>query len=363
MRKTLVCLLLAATIYAPASAQSQPVPAQSQPASTQSKPVPAQSQPGKTESPAQLENLPGLYNIVVSVNDTIRYDRHFNGTKPGDVFDDQSLTKSMGSLLIGIALDKGFIPSLDTKLTRWFPQLKNDSDKRKQEITLRQIMNQASGLRHEDLDKPNGIGEYLALTDPAGWILNAPLLSTPGEVFHYNNAATHLLGIILTKSSGMDVLSFAKTYLLDPLDIKAVEWAKMKDGYYDFAGLENIRLHTADWIKIGSLLLHEGRYHEKQVVPAKWIAQVIHPDITYPTGWGFRPSQYGLCWYHITYKDREMIYGLGWGGQFLIVVPHLQMVLAINQSKEDQNAIRRAARFMDSVFPAFFDAVSQHHPL
>jgi CubicO group peptidase (beta-lactamase class C family) len=342
MRKTLVSLLLTTILYVPASAQS---------IST------------KDDGPIQLDKLPGLYSIAVSVNDTIRYDRHFNGTKDEDVFDDQSLTKSMGSLLIGIAIGKGLIPGLDTKLTRWFPQLKNDPDKRKQDITLRHVMNQASGLHHEDLDKLGGIAEYLALTDPAGFVLNAPLLSAPGEVFHYNNAATHLLGIILTKSTGMDALSFARKNLLDPLGITTIEWAKMKDGYYDLAGLENIRLRTADWLKIGSLLLHNGKYQERQIVPKNWIAQVLHPDVVYPTGWGFRGSQYGLCWYHITYKGQEMTYGLGWGGQFLIVVPGLKMVLAINQSREDQNAIRRAGRFLEVIFPYFFDAFSQGKPL
>lgn len=342
MRKILISLLLATILYVPASAQSQSP---------------------KGEGPIQLDKLPGLYSIAVSVNDTIKYDRHFNETKSEEVFDDQSLTKSMGSLLIGIAIDKGLIPSPDTKLTRWFPQLTNDPDKRKQEITLRQVMNQASGLHHEDLEKLGGIAEYLALSDPAGFVLNAPLLSAPGEVFHYNNAATHLLGIILTKSTGMDVLTFAKKSLLEPLGIAKVEWAKMKDGYYDLAGLENIRLRTADWLKIGSLLLHEGKYRQKQVVPKQWIAQVLHPEGLYRTDWGFRGSQYGLCWYHITYKGQEMTYGMGWGGQFLVVIPNLKMVLAINQSREDENAIRRAGRFIEAIFPHFFDAVSQGQPL
>jgi len=316
----------------------------------------AQSQSNEDLS---LEKLPGLYSIVVSVNDSIRYDRHFNNTKQEDVFDDQSLTKSMGSLLIGIALERGLISSLDEKLTHWFPQLKNDTDKRKQEITLRQVMNQASGLRHEDLEKANGIPEYLAATDRAGFALNPPLVSTPGTVFQYSNAATHLLGIILTKSTGMDVLSFAKKNFLDPLDITSVEWTKSKDGYYDLAGLENIRLRTEDWIKIGSLLLHEGRYHQKQIVPRQWIAQILHPDVLYHTPWGFRGSQYGLCWYHFNYQGQDLIYGQGWGGQFIVVVPGLKLVLAINQSREDENAIAHAGRFLDAIFPHFYDAVAR----
>lgn len=341
MQKTFVALLFTCTLYLSTKAQAHLSPIDT----------------------LHLDAWSGLYNIVVSVNDSIRYNKHFNSTKDADVFDDQSLTKSMGSLLIGIALDKGLIPSLDTKLTTWFPQLKTDKDKRKQEITLREVMNQASGLRHEDLDKPNGIGEFLSRQDMAGFVLDAPMITDPGTTFHYNNAATHLLGIILTRASGMDVLTFAKKNLLDPLDITAVEWAKAKDGYYDLSGLENIRLRTADWTKIGALLLHEGRYHQKQIVPAKWIARIIHPEVHYATPWGFHGSQYGLCWYHIRYKGKEMVYGLGWGGQFLIVVPGLQMVLAINQTKEDQNAIRRAGHFLESVFPVFFDEVAAHHNL
>jgi CubicO group peptidase (beta-lactamase class C family) len=335
MRITLLSLVLIGLIHLSTRAQSLPLD--------------TAIQPGK---------LPGFYSLVITVNDSLRYQRYYNGAKATDVFDDQSLTKSLGSLLIGIAIDKGLIPSLDTKLIRWFPQLKNDPDKRKQDITLRQVMNHASGLRHEDLDRMNGISDYLALSDPAGFVLNAPLLSTPGEVFHYNNAAAHLMGIILTQSSGMDVLSFAKKYLLGPLGITTIEWAKMKDGYYNLAGLENIRLRTIDWLKIGSLLLHDGRYQEKQLVSKQWIAQTLHPDILYHTPWGFRGSQYGLFWYHINYKGQEVIYGMGWGGQFLVIVPKMRMVLAVNQSREDEHAIQHAGRFFEVIFPPCFDAVA-----
>jgi CubicO group peptidase (beta-lactamase class C family) len=307
-----------------------------------------------------LRKLPGLYSIVLSVKDTLKYNQHFNGTKEEDVFDDQSLTKSIGSLLIGIAIDKGLISSPDEKLVHWFPQLKNDPDKRKQDITLRQVMNQASGLYHEDLERINGIADFLALPDPAGFVLQAPLLSTPGSVFHYNNAATHLLSLILTKSCGTDILSFAKKNLFDPLGITTLQWEKMKDGYYDLSGLQNIRLRTTDLIKIGSLLLHEGRYGQQQVLPRQWVTQILHPDTLYRTEWGFHPSRYGLCWYHITYKGQEMIYGMGWGGQFLIVVPGFQMVMAVNQSHEDENAVRHSGRFTEAIFPLFFDALAQH---
>ncbi|PSL50340.1 CubicO group peptidase (beta-lactamase class C family) [Chitinophaga niastensis] len=307
-----------------------------------------------------LRKIPSLYSIVLSVGDTIRYNQHFNGTKDDDIFDDQSLTKSIGCFLIGIAIDKGLISSPDEKLVHWFPELKNDTDKRKQDITLRQVMNQASGLYHENLEKLNGIADFLALPDPAGYTLKAPLLTTPGKEFHYNNAATHLLSVILSKSCGMDVFAFAQKNLFNLLGIQTMQWKKMKDGYYDLSGLENIRLRTVDLIKFGSLLLHEGRYGQQQIVSPQWIAQILHPDIQYDTEWGFHPSRYGLCWYHTTYRGQDMIYGMGWGGQFLIVVPALKMVMAINQSHEDDKAPMQSGRFTTAIFPLFYDAVLQH---
>jgi CubicO group peptidase (beta-lactamase class C family) len=309
---------------------------------------------------AQLQKTSSLYCIVLSLKDTIRYDQHFNGTKPDDVFDDQSLTKSIGSLLVGIAIDKGLISGLDEKLTHWFPELAGDTDKRKQDITLRELMNQASGLWHEELGTLGGIPHYLHQADPAGYVLQQPLLADPGKEFHYNNAATHLLSVILTKSCGTDVRTFAQTNLFDPLDIHTLEWEKWKGGYYSLAGLaNNLRLRTDDLIKIGSLLLHEGRYKGKQIVSASWINELLHPDVVYNTPWGFHPSKYGLCWYHFSFRGNDMIYGQGWGGQYLIVVPALRLVFALNQSHVDSKADAQIGRFTGEIFPAFYDAVLQ----
>jgi CubicO group peptidase (beta-lactamase class C family) len=306
-----------------------------------------------------LDKVPSLYCIVLSLHDTIRYDRHFNGTKPDDVFDDQSLTKSIGSLLIGIAIDKGLISGVDEKLTHWFPELNADTDKRKKDITLREVMNQASGLYHENLQSPTGIADFLALPDAGEYVLKAPLVATPGSQFHYNNAGTHVLSLILTKASGMDVRSFAEQNLFEPLGIHGIEWQKMSDGYYDLAGFANVRLQTADLIRIGSLLLHEGQYQGKQIVSKRWIELTLHPDLVYESPWGFMPSKYALCWYHTDFHGTPMIYGMGWGGQFLIVIPSLQLVMAVNQSHEDDKAPRQSGRFTEAIFPAFYEAVLQ----
>jgi len=221
-----------------------------------------------------VKNDRQLYSVVVSQDDKLIYDQYFNGKNSGVLFNNQSLTKSVCSLLIGIAIDKGYISSVDEKLVKFFPELKQETDKRKQDITIRQVMNQASGLWHEDLTR---LGIYLKLPDPSGYILNAPLVSEPGKEFHYNNAASHLLSVIITKSTGMSTLDFANKYLFAPLGITDVKWNKMNDGYYDGSGLLSVQTHTQDMNRIGALLLHKGYFNGKSVVPEKWIDQILHP--------------------------------------------------------------------------------------
>ncbi|HTI08224.1 MAG TPA: serine hydrolase [Puia sp.] len=299
-----------------------------------------------------LKQNAGIYSIIIAKNDQVLYRRYYNLYDENSLFNDQSLTKSIGSILIGIAIDKGYIRSVDEKLADFFPELRKDKDTRKGDITLRQLMCQASGLYHEDL---NRLSEYLALPDPSGFVLSQPLATEPGKVFHYNNAATHLLSLILTKRSGMDTRSFAKKFLFDPLGISKFEWAKMRDGYYDGCGLLSIRMRSEDMTRIGLLLLNNGVYNGQQIVSSQWVTLLLHPDSSYNTEWGFDKSTYALCYYHTEYKGVAITYGMGWGGQFLILIPSLHAVVVANESIEDSHAIQQSNTFIHRIFPLIYD--------
>jgi len=292
-----------------------------------------------------------LYSMVVAQNDKVIYSQYFNGKTSADLFNNQSLTKSVMSLLIGIAIDKSYITSVDQKIIKYFPELANDTDKRKQNITIRQIMNQASGLWHEDLTR---MDKYFALDNPYEYVLTQPLVSEPGKVFHYNNAATHILSVILTKATGMNTLAFANKYLFGPLDIKRINWGKMKDGYYDGCGLLSVQMATTDMTRIMSLLLHNGSYNGKAVVSSKWINQLLHPAIFYNTPWGFEGSTYALCYYHYNYKGTPITYALGWGGQFSFIIPAKNAVVSVNESIDDATAIKASIVFLKRVFPLIY---------
>jgi len=305
-----------------------------------------------------IRDNPGLYSIVLSRDSHIIYEKYFNGAARDDLRNDQSLTKDICSLLIGIAIDKGYIPSVDEKISRWFPELNKDTDDRKRSITLRELMNQASGLWHEHLGTMTGIGDFLALPDPSGYTLHAPMVGDPGRAWHYNNAASHLLSLIITRSTGMSTLLFAEKHLFRPLGIHEVSWIKMKDGYYDGSGLLSIRFRTCDLIKIGSLLLQEGRYAGRVIVSQKWIDSILRPTAPYNADWGFPGSTYAFCWYHARVNGVEITYGMGWGGQFLVVIPALRAVVAVNESIDDIHAVAQSILFTSKIFPALLRAIS-----
>lgn len=305
-----------------------------------------------------IRDNPGLYSIVVSRDNRIVYEKYFNGAGKDSLRNDQSLTKDICSLLIGIAIDKGYIPSVDEKISRWFPQLIKDTDDRKRIITLRELMNQASGLWHEQLGTMTGIRDFLSRADPSGYTLQAPMVGDPGREWQYNNAATHLLSLIITRSTGMNTLLFAEKYLFHPLGIKEVSWMMMKDGYYDGSGLLSIRLRTSDLIKIGSLLLQDGRYEGRRIVSSKWIDSILRPTTSYNAPWGFPGSTYALCWYHARAEGVEITYGMGWGGQFVVIIPAFRAVIAVNESISDFHAIAQSTLFITKIFPALLKAIS-----
>jgi CubicO group peptidase (beta-lactamase class C family) len=311
------------------------------------------------DTAARLESNPGIYSLLVSQNDHLVYARYFKDNNTNTLFSDQSLTKSICSLLIGIAIDKGYLTSVDEKLVTIFPELKDDSDRRKSEITIRQVMNQASGLYHEDLKSMFGLYNFLKLPDPSGYVLKAPLVGEPGKEWLYNNAATHLLSVILTRVTKMDTRAFAIKYLFAPLNITELGWAKMQDGYYDGSGLKSISLRSADLLKIASLLLHGGQYDHRQIVPEKWVKLIFNPDVIYHADWGFENSTYALCYYHTTYKGTKITYGMGWGGQFVILIPSLKAVIVANEDTADANAIRQSITFIQRIFPSIFNQLSK----
>jgi len=251
----------------------------------------------------------------------------------------KSATKSILSALVGIALEKKYLRSLDQKVADFYPEYVNDPQKK--EITLRHLLTMTAGLAWSyDRETTSPASP----TDLESWKV-VPMRDTPGEKFEYNTMLAHMMSAVLTKASGESTKEFADSFLFGPLGISNVQWSKDNKGIY--IGGAELFLTPRDMAKFGLLYLNKGVWNGRQIVPEAWVEESTSPklsfgpDRNYPAAMG-----YGYWWWipDQSYQAR------GYNGQYIIVRPDLNMVVVV--TGENQNAI---FQYLD---PYIFQAAS-----
>lgn len=289
-----------------------------------------------------------IHSIIITQNGAIISEEYLNGFAASDYSNVQSLTKGIASLLIGIAIDQGHIASVEEPIANYFPEVFAIFDnKDKEKITIEQLLNQTSGLEWKGYLEHE---EWLASSDPVAYVLNKKLVAIPGEAYNYNSGGTHLLSGILTKATGQSTLDFANEQLFGKLGIKEVRWEKRNDGHYDCAGL-GLSLRPIDLVKIGELILGNGVYKGSQVVSAAWIKRSMDKALKLPTRWGLRNSAHGYCWYSAKLKGEVIHYGMGYGGQFIFMIPAKDMVIVSTQEHDTPDGLDQQIGFLKIKLP------------
>ncbi|WP_106791225.1 serine hydrolase [Aquimarina sp. Aq78] len=293
-----------------------------------------------------------IYSVLVSKNNQIVFEAYYNGKTSENVSNVQSLTKGIMSILIGIAIDKKFIPSenetIDTYLNDEF---KTIEDKRKKTITIKHLLNQTSGLSWKGfLEHQNWVNSE----NPVAFVLQKKLDHIPGEKYNYNTGATHLLSAILSKSTGKTTLEFANEYLFEALDINTVNWGKRNDGNYDGGGL-GLEVKPRDLLKIGQLLENEGILNGVEIVSKSWIQKLFDVNEKLATDWGLRNSKHGFCWYKANLNGDRIDYGMGYGGQFIIMIADKNLVIVTTHNHDTPNGIEQQIKFLNRKLPLLIE--------
>lgn len=187
-----------------------------------------------------------------------------------------SCTKSVISILIGIALDKGFIPSVNLTMEHYFPDLVNHQpDSRKKDITIEQLLTMTVGLDWPEFGEWNYMPPMFT-HDVVKFVFDRELVDDPGKRMNYNSGCSHVLSAILTKATGMKTSTFAEQYLFKPLGING-DYRWFEDAKGISYGSDGLRLHPYDLAKIGQLYLQDGIWEGKRIVSAEWIKKSTEP--------------------------------------------------------------------------------------
>jgi CubicO group peptidase (beta-lactamase class C family) len=255
----------------------------------------------------------------------------FSSTKKHDI---RSISKSVTSLLIGVAVSEDRFPALDSSVIDYFPEYADLRTLKNGRITFRHLLTMSHGLRWDESQvwksRFNNERQLLEAKDPCRYVLEQPMALPPGVSFNYSGGATTLLGAALAKAVGQALEVYAREKLFEPLGITDFEWLGFANSA-EVAAFFGLRLRPRDLAKLGQLVADDGRWNGRQVVPAWWIVESTKPHVNTE---GHGALYYGYQWWlgRSLLNGHELTWtaGYGAGGQRLFIVPGLDLVVAIN---------------------------------
>ena len=285
-----------------------------------------------------------VHSVVVIRHGKLVYERYFTGTDErlgqslGTVTYDatmrhdlRSITKSVVSLVLGVAIGKGQIAGVDQKVMALLPEYSDLRSPEKDKITLRDLLTMSQGLVwNEDLpydDLANSEEQMDNAPDPVRYALSQPVATPSGAVFNYSGGSAIIISRLLSKATGQPLDTLARDWLFQPLGITDFEWRPIASG--DPAAASGLRLRPRDTAKLGQLVLGHGAWHGKQLVPADWVAEATAPHIAARDLW-FYGYQFWLGRSLVHDHEVEWAQGQGFGGQRLYIVPALDLVVLVH---------------------------------
>lgn len=298
-------------------------------------------------SAIKTSRYPRIDAVLISRRGSLVYERYAGRYSADSLHDSRSAFKSITSLLVGIAIDKGFIKSVNQPVYDFFPAYRpfQHWDQRKAAMTLQDLLKMESGFACEEFNGTQDCEESMAAApDWVKFSLDLPMAQAPGMQWAYTSANPMILGGVIAQATHMSIMEFADRYLFKPLGIEHYRWTTDPAGHGMTAGSFFIR--PADMLKIGQLVANHGRWHGQRVVSARWIKEATAPLTPIPN-FSFvgsarikaaqpQPTYYGYYWYREHLRtptiNREVLFASGNGGQYIMLIESLHLVVVFTGS-------------------------------
>jgi CubicO group peptidase (beta-lactamase class C family) len=288
-----------------------------------------------------------VHSVLVVRGGKLVFERYFQGLDeiPGYVFgrrvenvafdadklhDMKSVSKSVASLALGIAIDQGLIRSVDEPIFSFFPELSDLRTPQKDRISLRHALTMTMGLEWVEAtpatgDFANDEARMHMSLDPCRHVLARAVAAPAGQEFHYSTGALALVSAVVRKACGRPLDEFARANLFNPLGISGGAWSRVR-GDTDAGG--GLRLRPREMARIGQLVLAGGRWNDRQVVSRGWVEASTAESVQ-----ATDDQSYGYLWWlgraRANGRVVRWIGALGRGGQSIRIVPELDLVVAV----------------------------------
>lgn len=291
--------------------------------------------------PFESDEYGDLHSIIVIQDGKVLAEKYFGDEDPDKVVDVRSAGKSITSLLVGIALDRGLINDVDEPVRDYWPEATSSAVG---PIPLRHILDMRSGLEaDDDVDGLAGNEDLMdESSDPLAFALGVPAIEPPGRTFRYNSLNAYVAGIVVSRAAGRSLEDFARENLFRPLGIGRWEWQEDRAGVTKGQG--NLFLTARGFARIGELVLNRGTHNGQLIVSAEWIDRSLAAGVDISDADPFAHS-YGHFWYRKSYpiagSNVDVHFASGNGGNKIYVMPDLNLVVSVMSTAYGQGRGQR----------------------
>lgn len=302
---------------------------------------------------------PAIRSLLIVRGGAIVHEYYRQGLGPQTLHNVRSVTKSVVSLLVGMALDQGLIRSTEEKLVDFFPEAKTwPLDASTNHITLAHMLTLTPGFDRGGLDQLTDYGDFqrrFYAPDLVRHALSRRVVHSPGAQFSYSNLDAHLVSLVLASRIKSNLADYAKVNLFTPLGITDFSWQSSAQG--DINGASELKLRARDMAKIGQLVLQQGRWNNRQLISADYLARATRRQVPSDLLPNDRRDQwgYGYLWWALTTPgdDLPVVSAVGYGGQYIYVIPALNtVVVTTTEANSRADAARTSEVIRNHVVPA-----------
>jgi CubicO group peptidase (beta-lactamase class C family) len=302
------------------------------------------------------QNNDYMHSMLIMKNGKLVLEAYFNNWDPVRLHRVQSVTKSVTSTLVGLAIEHGFIGSVNDPIATYLPHYDSLLDSSKKDIRIEHLLTMSAGFDWNEeatyYASPKDCDGILAHSsgDCIAYVFAKPLINEPGTYFEYNSGYPNILGHIIAKESEMTILEFAFEYLFEPLGIDRAHWMPIygeKEYRPGCAG--GLKLTSRDMVKYGFLYLRNGFWNGEQVVDSNWVRESIEGKMD-----SRHNTRYGYLWKRTHSLDGkyEIFYASGTGGQYIACLPALDAVVVTTAVFNTDKGDEVAMLLLSQVLPA-----------
>ena len=275
----------------------------------------------------------GIDSVLIVKSGSLIHEAYFNNFDRNQRHDLRSATKSITSILVGLAIQHQFIQSVDDKVYPFFSEYDDFErwDERKRDISVKHLLTMSPGWDCNDM-RSSSAGNEERMYNRSDWIkfiLDLPVENNPGNTYGYCTGGVVTLGGILHQSTGIKADEFAAQYLFEPLGITDYNWEYTPAGQVDTGG--HIHFKPRDMAKIGQLMLNGGTWNDNTILNGNWVEESTGFHVSTERG-----QEYGYLWWKGIFSVNEQqfatYYASGNGGQFIFVVPSIETVVVFTGS-------------------------------